>query len=81
MNRAEQVKAYRAKKESDHPLQTCFICGQKGAKKAMEPHHPKGRRGMNILYYKWVHSACHRGAHHEPETATKQGWLESGRNT
>jgi hypothetical protein len=81
VNRKEQRAEYKRMKQEDHPVQTCFICGQKGAKKSMEPHHPLGRHGENILYYKWVHGSCHRGAHDKPKLATQRGWLEAGRNT
>lgn len=79
---SDEIKArYKQMKEDDHPVQTCRVCKEKGMKKEMEPHHPKGRRGMNLLIYKWVHPLCHRGVHDNPKAATKHGWLVAGRNT
>ena len=72
---------YKGLKKADHHMQTCRACGERSMRSEMEPHHPKGRHGENILRYFWIHSHCHRWIHDNPKEATEMGLLESGRNT
>jgi hypothetical protein len=73
-------KQYRESKKADHHWQVCRACGERGMKSELEPHHPKGRHGENILEYFWIHPACHRWIHDNPKEATQMGLLKSGRN-
>ena len=83
MNDAQKAlrDQYREQKKKDPHQQTCQCCNQRGFKKEMEPHHPKGRHGVNILIYIWVHPQCHRWIHNNPKEAQEKGLLISGRNT
>jgi len=75
------LPAYRKSKAADHPVQTCKVCKQKSPKSHMEPHHPRGRAGDNLLAYFWVHPSCHRWIHDNPAAAEERGLLNKGRNT
>jgi hypothetical protein len=49
----------------------CEACQQLGAKAHMDPHHPQGRHGENLLRFIWVHRHCHDLIHNNPEVATR----------
>jgi len=77
----ELFAQYRQLKKDDMPYQMCPVCGAPGSKDAMEPHHPCGRDGTNILLYTWLHPTCHRWVHMNPKAARDCGMLWPGRNT
>lgn len=80
MTKEEIHAAYEKKKRDDHHLQKCAVCGTLSAKKYMDPHHPKGRAGVNKLQFIWVHRECHDYIHKNPKLATERGWLTPNRN-
>lgn len=51
----------------------CEISGMRGP---IEPHHPKGRTGANLFYFKLIHKSLHRQIHENPNWARKMGYLE-----
>jgi len=79
--RAKLEIEYQKQKINDPQLQTCKVCGQRDAKRNMEPHHPSGRAGDHLLNYFWTHSACHRWIHTNQKEAEARGLLTRLRNT
>lgn len=80
-SRDELFARYRQMKKEDGVIHRCPVCGDMGAKAMMEPHHPCGRDGTNVLLYVWVCIPCHRWVHDNPKEATRIGMLWKGRNT
>jgi len=71
---------YKKAKADAHPLHQCPVCGRWAHKDQMSPHHPRGRRGENILDFFYVHEIpCHRWIHHNVGEATEKGWLKPNR--
>ena len=42
----------------------------------MEPHHPRGRIGVNILYYFWITPTKHNWIHAYGKEARERGYLQ-----
>jgi len=63
------------------PVQTCCSCRLRDSKSNLEPHHPHGRDGANILIFEWCHAWCHRLAptsiHNRPALAKARGLYHS----
>lgn len=78
--RGKAEAEYRKLKSNDAQLQTCKVCGQRDAKRNMEPHHPAGRAGDNLFNYFWTHPACHRWIHENQAEAERLGLLTRLRN-
>jgi len=74
---SRRTEEYHARKEKDAHVQRCGVCGLLGAKKSMEPHHPRGRWGEDMFHYLWVHRKCHRWIHDNPDLARAKGLLQS----
>lgn len=72
MTRKEE---YIALRDGAAPIQKCALCGGMDDRNAMHPHHPKGRRGENILNFCWLHPKCHAWVHDNPLKATEKGLL------
>lgn len=75
MNKAELEAEYKRLKKEDADLQKCKVCGITGSKRHMDPHHPWGRSGLNMLRFMWVHRHCHNLTHDKPAAARKRGLL------
>jgi hypothetical protein len=85
----EKLDRYHWMCYTDTETQSCFMCGLVSHKDILQRHHPKGRGGDNILYYKYVcadATTCtvrnpqrrggHDGIHSNPNWAREKGYLE-----
>ena len=76
---AWELKYKKAKAEAD-PLHQCPVCGRWNHKDALTPHHPRGRRGENIMEFFYVcEIPCHRWIHAHVKEATARGWMKPNR--
>jgi hypothetical protein len=77
VNKAEIRAEYRRLLAAADFMQTCCYCKTKAGKTRLEPHHPNGRHGLNLLDFKWAHATCHRldrtSIHESPALAKKLG--------
>jgi hypothetical protein len=67
---------YKRLKNEAAPVQECAGCGSKGAKSSMDPHHPHGRAGDNLLRFCWIHRHCHTFIHDNPSKGKAMGLME-----
>lgn len=79
-SKAELLAKYKSLKEASPTWSRCPVCCCMDTKNLMEPHHPCGRSGTNILLFVWLHPACHRAVHDDPAQASRSGMLWPGRN-
>ena len=56
-------------------MQKCAITGVVKPKSQLDPHHPKGRCGENILYYFWIVKSYHDWIHANGKEARSLGFL------
>lgn len=77
MKKAEIKAEYLRLIKVAAPVQQCCYCLIRAAKSQLEPHHPNGRHGLNLLDFKWTHATCHRTAansiHNRPALAKALG--------
>lgn len=66
---------YRKLKADAPPVVRCALCGHLFQKTLMDPHHPKGRWGSDVLEFVWLHRRCHEWVHRNPEAAKEKGLL------
>ena len=65
-----------ADSKADAPLEMeCADCGTPWMKWRMEPHHPAGRIGANIMRFVWLCRPCHLMIHHKSKWARETGRL------
>lgn len=79
---AKTINGFRARYLAQVKEQTrlcqehrCPVCGIEGFCNLMDPHHPAGRIGENILNYFFVHRTCHTWIHNNPKEAKSRGLL------
>lgn len=75
MKRKERQAEYERLKREAPVLVRCKACDQLGPKRHMDPHHPFGRAGDNLLNFVWIHRHCHNLTHDNPATAKRAGLL------
>lgn len=64
---------YRAALKDRARGATCANCG---AKRFLEPHHPYGRRGENLLRFVFICRSLHHIIHAHSDAAKEAGWLQ-----
>lgn len=74
--RENYLAKYKELASLDKEYQKCLVCGKHEIKQNLQIHHPKGRIGNNILYYKYACSHCHTWIHENANESLKLGYLE-----
>jgi hypothetical protein len=69
------MNEYREKKRNEPPTSRCGVCGIESITVDMDPHHPGGRLGANLLIYFRVHRGCHELIHRDERLAKEKGWM------
>lgn len=69
--------AVKAAKEAQIAEYGCTYCEKCSlSSREVEPHHPQGRIGKNLLIFRLVDRSCHEQIHSHPAAARLDGWLK-----